>query len=83
MEIKYLKSAVTLFVPCPMVGLSNEVLKILVPHGATELPEVKIGDVKKKIRDLTPSRSCVALIRPSGRIYLRSPTLTFGSFAIS
>ena len=82
MEIKYLKSAVTLFVSCPLVGFSNELLKNLVPQGATELPEVKIGDVKK-IRDLTPGRSCVALIRPSGRIYLRSPTLTFGSFAVS
>ena len=47
MEIKYLKSAVTLFVPCPLVGLSNEVLKNLVPQGATELPEVKLEMWKK------------------------------------
>ena len=31
------------------MGLSNEVLCILVPQGAAKLPEVKVGDTKKNL----------------------------------
>ena len=31
------------------MGLSNEVLFILVAEGATKLPEVKVGDTKKNL----------------------------------
>ena len=49
-EIKCLKSAVQPLFKLnpigPCLGLSNEVLCILVAQGATKLAEVKVGDTK-------------------------------------
>ena len=50
MEIKCLKSAVTLFLAItigPFSRLSNEVICILVAQGTTKLPEVKVKGIKK------------------------------------
>ena len=53
MEIKCLKSAVMLFFKLnpvgPYLGLSNEVLCILVAQGASKLPEVKFRDTKRNM----------------------------------
>ena len=43
-----------------MMGLSNEVLCILVAQGAAKLPEVKIGDTRKNLVDESLPNSSVA-----------------------
>ena len=67
----------------PLMGLSNEVLFILVAQEAAKLPEVKVGDTKKNLGLKPRPQSRVMQIGQSGRIFFRPPTLTFGSFAVS
>ena len=59
MEMKYLNSAVTLFFRLNLIGsclrLSNEISCILVAQGAAKLPEVKVGGLRKKMKNARTS----------------------------
>ena len=84
MEIKCLKSAITLFFKvnliAPCLGLSNEVLCILEAQEAAKIIVVKFGDTKKN--EPEPGHTRVVWIGLSSRIFIRPPTLTVGSFAV-
>ena len=65
------------------MGISNEVLCILVAQGAAKLPEVKVGDTKQNPR-LEPGPDSSGADRAERQnFFFRPPTLTFGSFAVS
>ena len=81
-KIKYLKRAVTLFLKlnttAPILGLSNEILCILVAKGAAKMPELKFGSRKKIYMCL---HSKYRWWNKNVRFFFGPPNLTSGNFA--
>ena len=64
-----------------LMGLSNELLCILVTQGAAKLPEVKVGYTKENLELEAGPHSCGA-DWAERQFFFRPTTLTFGSFAV-
>ena len=64
------------------MGLSNEVLCILVAQGPAKLPDFQAGD-RKINPGLEPGPHSSGADRAERQNFFRPPNLTFGSFAVS